>query len=336
MFKLKNRIVILFISFVLLLSNSCTTSNLKSLISSPEFNISGINLKSIDMDGFTFDLKYSVKNPYPVSLSMAGLNADVVYNGETPVTSISADNGFKVSAMSSSSNSVLLNIPYSLILELAKQVSSGKKLESIPLTVNGNALLDTSNVPLISSSTLKVPFKKSFNVPVFKPSLSVSSPSFSMPSKTELKDAFVSGGMSLTKAASMATAILSGGKLASDAFDGIDIDLKFSFNLNVKNEGSCDWNYILDSCQLTLDGNRIASVSPSNGNAISSSSGSIPVTCKLNTVQAGKYIVQLLNRTASNPVVKFDSSLSFPGITEYFGGIPLDYEKEIPISSVKR
>ncbi len=287
------------------------------------------------MDGFTFNVGYSISNPYPVSFSIKGLEADVLYDSDNRLTSLSASEGVTVSGMGNAKNTVSFKIPYKTILNLASK-SSGNDKESLPLSFKGAARLDLSKVPLFDGESLTLLFSKSFNVPVFKPSISVSSPSIQLPSMADLKNSLVNGGMSALKAASLAANMIAGKKLSADALDGVDLDLKFNFNVNVKNEGSCKWNYLLNYCKISSGDNRLASVSPTEGNKISSQSGTIPVTCRLNTVQSGRYIVELLNKTAKNPVVKIDSVLNFPGVSEFMSNIPLDYSKEIPVSSITK
>jgi len=315
------------------LFTSCL-STVSEIVGKPTVKLDSVSLKSLDMEGFTFKAVYSVSNPYPVSFSVAGLNADVIYNSDS-LTSMSASEGITVSGMDTARNTLSFKIPYKTILKLASG-SDGKSDEYLPMNVKGSVKLDLSSVPLFEGETLTLPFTKSFNVPVFKPSFSVSAPALQMPTRAELKDALVNGGMSAVKAASLAANIIAGNKLSPDALDGVDLDLKFNFNLNVKNEGSCKWNFLLDNCKITSGDNRIASVSPVSGNVISSQSGTIPVTCKLNTVQSGRYIVQLLNKTAANPVVTIDSVLNFPGVADFMSNIPLDYSKEISVSSITK
>ncbi|MCR4823257.1 MAG: hypothetical protein K5873_10360 [Treponema sp.] len=82
----------------------------------------------------------------------------------------------------------------------------------------------------------------------------------------------------------------------------------------------------------TVAGN-LADVAPASSATISSSSGTIPMTAKLNTVQAGKFIVQLLNKKGVNPTFNVSSKLSFPEISNALN-LPFNYSKEIPLSNI--
>ncbi len=317
-----------------ILFTSCL-SDVADLLGKPTVKLTSVSLESLDMEGFTFNAGYSISNPYPVSFSVAGVNADVIYDNDTKLTSLSGSEGVTVLGMDTAKNTFSFKIPYKTILSIASGKSDELK-ESVPLSFKGNAKLDLSSVSFFEGETLTLPFSKSFNVPVFKPSFSISAPTLQMPTLADLKDSLVSGGLSAVKAAALASSIIAGKKIASDALDGIDLDMKFNFNLNVKNEGSCSWNYILDNCKISSGENRLVSVSPSEGNIVSSKSGTIPVSCNLNTLQSGKYIVELLNKTAKNPVVTIDSVLNFPEVSDFLSNIPLDYTKEISISSISK
>lgn len=341
---MKTQTKILFTGLLLALSllfTSCLSS-LGEVIAKPQIKFGSISLNSVDMEGFTFNVDYSINNPYPVSFSIAGVNADVMFGSDsdaTKITSLSASEGIKVEGMDTAKNTVSFKIPYKTILSLATKLASSDsegKAEALPLSFKGNAKLDLSAVPLFEGETLTLPFAKSFNVPIFKPSFSVSAPTLQMPTLDDLKNSLVNGGMSVLKAAKLAANIIAGNKLSEDALDGIDLDMTFRFNLNVKNEGSCSWNYLLNNCSLSSGNNRLAKVNPEGSNSISSQSGTIPVSCTLNTIQAGRYIVELLNKTAKNPVVTVDSKLNFPGISGFMTDIPLDYTKEISVSSITK
>lgn len=335
--KVKNTIFSVLLLCAVLFTSCLST--ISEVIGKPQVKFDSIKLEGIDMEGFTFNVGYSVSNPYPVSFSVAGIKADIINdNDSSTITSLNFADGVTVQGMDSARNKVNFKIPYKTILSLASKLASGDEgnSEALPLSFKGTASLDLSSVPLFEGNTLNIPFAKAFKVPVFKPSFSVSAPTLQMPTLADLKNSLVKGGMGTVKAAALAASIIAGTKISSDALDGIDLDMKFNFNLNVKNEGSCKWNYLLDKCSLVSGNNRIADVSPEKGNVISSQSGTIPVTCTLNTIQSGRYIVELLNKTAKNPVISIDSVLNFPGIPEFLSDIPLDFSKEISVSSISK
>lgn len=309
-----------------------TCSTMKELgIASPSINFQNVAIKSLDFEGITFSSNYSISNPYPVAFSIRQVAADVTCNS-SKFTSLSADKGVSVAAMGSKSNSFSFKIPYDTILDLAKSASGQK---SLPFKIAGNASLDLSKVPLMNGQTLTLPFSKSFSVPVFKPSFSLSNPQIVLPSLNELKNSFTSGGMSVAKAAATAAAIIAGKQVAENVFDGVNLNLKCNFNLNVANSGSAAWKYALKNCSIkSAASSSLINLAASGSSEITSSSGTIPLTATLNTLNAGKFIAQILNKKGTNPTFSVESALSFPELS-YAADLPLNYAKEIPLSSFK-
>ena len=186
------------------------------------------------------------------------------------------------------------------------------------------------------NSVSDLPVAADFDVPVFKPKMSVSNIAVKMPSLSELKDQLVNGGLGILKATQIATTLLSGNRITTDILDGIDLNIDFTFDVNVANEGNADWEFNIKDCSLKTAGGALAKVSPSGkATGITSKSATVPMTVSLNTIQSGAFIVQLLNKSGSNPVFMLDTGLSFPD-TKYAKNIPLSYSYEIPLSSVKK
>lgn len=319
---------------------SCST--LKELGLSPSINFQNVAIKSLDLEGITFSCNYSIQNPYPVAFSVKQVSADILYEN-SKFTSLSADKGLSVAALGSKSNAFSFKIPYNTILNFAKS-TSGKK--SLPFSISGNASLDLSKIPLMENQTMTLPFSKSFEVPVFKPSLSLSNPKIVLPTLSEMKNAFTSGGMTVAAASVAAASILAGNKISANIFDNVNLNLKCNFDLKVSNSGSAAWKYLLKNCSIKTNSNAsgnssgnassLIELSPAAGASkeITSSSGTIPLTATLNTLKAGKFIAQILNKSGENPVFTVESGLSFPELS-YVANLPLNYSKEIPFSSFK-
>mgnify|MGYP002624449235 CR=1 FL=1 len=324
----KLRIIsICFLSVLVTALFSCAT--LKQMGLAPSVSLEKVSIAALDMEGITFNCNYAVSNPLPVGISIKKVAADVSCN-ENKFTSLSADEGVKLKASGKNSNKFNFKIPYETILSLAKN-SNASSSSYLPFKINGTASLDLGNSALVQGLASNLPFSANFNVPVFKPSFSVSNPKVTLPSLDTLKNAFVSGGMNVVKAAALATSIVAGKQVAENAFDGVNLDMDVNFNLNVANSGSAAWKYALKNCSLKTNSGDAISLTAAN-NEISSSSGTIPVTAKLNTLTAGKFIAQILNKNGTNPTFSFDSGLSFPELS-YSPDIPLSYSKEISLGS---
>ena len=300
---------------------SCSTNKIPTQIPNPSVSFNSISFVSLDTEGITLKCDYAIKNPYPVSLSLAKLAADITCNGEA-FTTLTADEGIGLSAKSTKKNSFNFKIPYDSILNFAKTFKSEKTL---PFKIAGNATID--NIPLISSITL--PFSKDFDVPVFKPSFSFSSPKVVLPTAKEIISSFTKSGISAVKAASAATSLASGKPIAENLLDNVNMDVKINFNLNVKNEGGADWKYILNSCKISSGGKELTALDVAQ-NEINSADGTIPLTATVNTITAGKFITQIINKSGTNPTFALESGISFPQLKSVT--LPLSCSKEIPLS----
>ena len=318
----------IFVAIALFSLFSCAT--LKKLGLAPSVSLDSVSLAALDLEGITFNCNYKVSNPLPVGISIKKVAADVLYN-ENKFTTLNADEGIKLKASGAKSNKFNFKIPYETILNLAKG-SNASQNKYLPFKINGSVALDLGNSAIVQGLASNLPFSVAFNVPIFKPSFSVSNPTVQLPSLNDLKNSLVSGGMNAVKAAALAGTIIAGKQIAENAFDGVNLDMNVNFNLNVANSGSAAWKYALKNCSIkTASGDAIKLDAGSN-NTISSASGSIPMTAKLNTITAGKFIAQILNKKGENPVFSFDSGLSFPDLS-YSPNIPLAYSKEIPLGN---
>lgn len=328
--KKLNRLVLFFISIIVLSVISCSTLN--GIIGEPKISVSSVSIKSIDFEGITFTCDYTITNPYPVAFSIDKVEADVSCS-EKSIVKLAADEGISVAAVNTRKNAFTFKVPYSAIMNFASEYSAAKK--SLPFTIAGNAYLDLSKSTGLELKSLRLPFSVSFEVPVFKPSFSISNPRIKMMSTSELKEALVNGGIPVAKAVTIAAQLASGKKLSENFFDGIDLNLKFNFDLNIKNEGFSAWQCSLDKCSIKTSGNDLIDIALNKNEKITGSSAKVPVTATLNTLKAGKFIVQLLNKSGKDPVFSVDSKLAFPEL-KYKSDIPLAYSCAIPLSKISK
>ncbi len=325
----KSKIFALLASSALLaIAFSCQTMN--NVFGKPELSMENVGIKALDLEGITFNCNYAVTNPYPIGIALKSVAADVLYNGSEKFTSVSTDNGVTIAANSKNSNALDFKVPYTTILNFAKSLN-GKT--SLPFSVNGSAALDLSAVTGLDIQSISLPFSKNFDVPVFKPSFSVSNVKLKLPTISALSSSLMSSGVSATKATQLATSIISGQQLASNAFDGIDLNLDVTMDLNVKNTGSAAWNMVIKNCSLmNSSGSKLASITPTSGNTISSENATVPMTASISTLKAGAMIVSILNKKGANPTLAVESGISFPGLN--YAEVPLSYSKEIAVSSI--
>jgi len=323
---MKNKILILLSVILAFTTFSCST--LKELGYTPEIKMESVALKGLDFEGITFSCDYSISNPYPLSFSIQKVDATISCS-ESSYVELTTDNGIKVAARGSRKNTIDFKIPYETILKIAKE-TDGK--EALPFEVKGAAFLDLSEVPLANLSSMELPFRVAFDVPVFKPGFSVSNPRLVMPTLTELTGMLKNSGMAAKKAATVAAQLLSGKPVSEALLDGVDLNFKFTFDLKVSNEGNSSWKCDLKDCAIKSGTEDLIDLTLPE-KTLTAKSNVVPVTATLNTLKAGKFIVQMINKSGEDPVFTVDSALTFPEL-EYVQNIPLSYSTKLPLSKV--
>ena len=315
---------------------SCSVSDIESFISElskPTLNFKGISIDSLDTEGISFKCDYSITNPYSIDVSVAQVSADITCDGNA-FTSITANEGVSLAAKSEKENSFDFKVPYDSLIDFAKSYTSGAA--SLPFNVSGSVGLDLSKVTSLTDKTLSLPFSKSIDAPVIKPTFTLSSPKLVLPTTLELLAAFKNSGMSATTAAKTVANIVAGQSVDSSVFDNVDLNIKLNFDMSVSNSGSSAWSYLVKNCSINTgeEGeNALISLDTSDSQAITSSSGTVPLTATLNTLKFGKFIAKIINKSGTNPSFSIESGISFPEI-ESLGDFefPLSFSKEIPLS----
>lgn len=313
---------------------SCTSLDLSGLlggitsqIQTPTLALKSLAITGLDMEGVSFKCNYDITNPYNVAVKLDSLAADISCNS-SKVTSLTANEGISLAAKGTKTNTFDFKLPYTSILNLAKTYTSSK--ESLPFAIAGSVGLDLSAVTNLTNKSLSLPFSKNFNVPVVKPTISLANPKLVLPTMNELVNSLKNSGMTATKAATLAASIIGGKSIDANALSGVDLPLKVNFDLNVKNEGSSAWNYILNSIALTSSDGNVVNLAATE-NTVSSADGTLPVTATINTKTASKFVTQILNKTGSNPKFSIDSGVSFPGLGDTVS-VPLAYSTEVSLS----
>ena len=319
---------------LLFTSLSCGSLDLSGLLGglatqlqTPSLAFKSLAITGLDMEGISFKCNYDITNPYNVAVKLDKLAADISCNS-SKVTSLTANEGISLAANGTKTNTFDFKLPYTSVLELAKTIANSK--ESLPFAIAGSVGLDLSAVTSLSNKSLSLPFSKNFDVPVVKPTLSLSNPKLVLPTLNEIVTSLKNSGMTATKAATLAASIVGGKSIDSNALSGVDLPLKVNFDLNVKNEGSSTWNYILNSIALTSSDGNVINLAATE-NKVSSASGTLPVTATINTLTASKFVTQIINKTGTNPKFSFDSGVSFPSLGNS-ASIPLAYSTEVALS----
>lgn len=327
---MKKAPVLISLLSVLLAVMTFSCQSIGKVLGKPSLALKSVAIKSLDLEGITFNCDYTITNPYPVAFSVKQVAADILYEGST-FTQLTTSKGLSVAARGTKTNSMNFKVPYDTILSFAKK-TSGKT--ALPFTLKGSAGFDLSKVPLAENKTLTIPFTKSFDVPVFKPSLSVSDVKLQLPTVAQLTKSLTNGGMNAVKAATLAANIVAGKSVSESDLSAVNLDMDMHFNVKVANQGSAAWKFLANTCALqSATGGALASVTPTGTTTVSTSSGTIPMKATLSTTKAAAFIAQLINKKGSNPTFVLDSGISFPDL-KYASNLPLKYTKEIPLSSI--
>lgn len=325
------------LSALALLATSCSTieeiigtgGSSTAKVSKPTFSLGAVTINSLDLEGITFNANYTVKNPYPLALSVQKISADILYNASN-FTTLNTVNGLKINASSSSSNAFTFKVPYNSIMNLAKN-TSGKT--ALPFLLKGSAAFDLSSIPYMANQSLTIPFSQNFNIPVFKPELSAANFKLKMPSLSDLTKSFSNSGMSISKAATVAAAMISRKSIDADTLKNINLNMDMTFDMNVANKGSAAWEYAVKNCSIMNGTSELATVNTADSSKITGKSAVIPMKVTLNTIKSGSFIAQIINKSASTPTLNLDSSLSFPGMS-YAPNLPLKFTQTLSPKSI--
>ncbi|MBQ0051862.1 MAG: LEA type 2 family protein [Treponema sp.] len=321
--------------------------NASSGIDKPSLDFKDVSFKNLDSEGITLECQYDITNPYAINLNVDAVKVDVACE-ENAMGSIDASEGISMEAKSTKTNKFDWKIKYDSLLNLANSYKeAGEEKDKLPFTFSGKVALNNELLP-----DLEIPFSKNVNAPVVKPSFEASSPKLNWPSSDEIiesfKRAFSSSNRGilddLTVAANAANFAykLTQGEVDVETLKKMDLNLNLNFNLDVSNKGGAAWAYLLKTCSIDTKGvldtnaDSLIEIDTSNLKTITSASGTIPLTAKLNTVTAGDFIASIVKGSGTNPTFKLGSDVKFPGLGGLLGDleIPLDYELGIPLSSI--
>ncbi len=264
--KIAKLCVVMALTFLLA---SCSTLRYFNLI--PTVNVTSLKMSSLDLDGMNFTLSYRVDNPYPVDLTLAELDLDVLYFDDLLLKVDSVD-PFEIRAQRTSKHTLNFKIPYDKILSFTKSVR-GKTM--VNCTLNGAAYIDYSSyASFMNKIDSKLPILYTFSVPIMKPSFSVSNFKFTPPSL-------------------------------------MNLNAGISFDLSVTENASAAWECEIKNCSLKDGDNNLIALKTDGNATISSSNKSVRVTAELNPVSAAGFIAKLIKKEGSNPVFVADSEFVF-------------------------
>lgn len=312
---------ILALIVVVTLFVSCST--LEDLGMNPDFKIDSIAIESLDLDGMTFRCDYTVTNPYPIGIRLAELDLDIMYNGSL-FSTVESQNGLNLSASSRNKNSAVFRLSYDQIINLARGANSSSTL---PFTLDVQAGFDISSVPYLSDSVFRVNYSHDFEVPVFKPEITVVKSNLIYPSADEIAQALINSGVNFLQAAVQAGQIASGQSLGESVMSSLDLDFGLAMEIQVNNRGGSQFEFDLNSCSISTGSGSIANLNILSGNSVRNSGDIVKLEATINPVETGSLLSDLMSGYSSAIILSLDSNIAFPG-TIFSNGIPVVFEEE--------
>lgn len=247
--------VILIITASMLIQ--CTSFDPSMFKKKPTARIASVEIESITLQDITFLFDVAIDNPYPVTIRLAGVSFDFLVENDR-VFSSKTGREIRVERQSSSTTPLSVTITYR---ELARAVKNYTRRDYINCTIKGDILVKVPSlgIPGVPPS-LTFPYSVKKKMPALKPNLSLANFKLHMPSMKEVMESLArqGSGVSAGQAYGMLDSLLSG-KSSSSSIDPskIDIPIKMSFDIVLKNETraamnftNCTYNFFMDGESL--------------------------------------------------------------------------------------
>jgi LEA14-like dessication related protein len=253
--------VILFL-YVLTFCSMYQASAFDFSFAKPSATMKEFDIESITLRDVTFLFNVSVKNPYPVGLTLAGVKLKFSVEGKQ-LFETETSKGFKIKARGEADNKFTVNLKYVDIIKIIKDYSQKEYLET---TINTEIIVPTPKAvrkpPIPESFSFKYTLHK--KIPAIKPTINIANFSVQEPSLEDVTTALKKAGKNVDpkKAANMISNLISG-KKADNIIDpaSIDLKLKVNFDIELKNDSkakllfsSLDYNFFVNSATL-VNGN---------------------------------------------------------------------------------
>jgi len=191
--KKQRYLLILVLALVGINNYSCGTSlsSLKSFnstgVSKPTAHIEKFEIKKITLRDITFLFHIGISNPYPVVLSLSGVDIDFFTEGKK-LFNLKNSNGFKINANGKATNIFELTLKYSTIVDL---VNSFTNKDSILLDLKVAIHIPLPKLPgLAKDITLKFDLQK--KIPAILPKVNIKNFKVKVPSLKDIKKQLVS------------------------------------------------------------------------------------------------------------------------------------------------
>jgi hypothetical protein len=222
----------------------------------PTATLSKFEVAAVSLRDITFLFELSVKNPYPVNLSFAGMT--LVFNVEgARVFTAASQGGFTVPAAGSKSNQFTVKLAYQDIEKLVKEYASKDYLDTV---INGTLDIPLPKLPGLPRS-YSFSYKLEKKIPAIKPRLAVRDFTVVPPTQDQVKAALANAGKKVDpgKALGAIASVLQGKKPAAPVIDPSDIDVpvSVSFTIELDNEARAELSFARLGYRLSVNGDSL-------------------------------------------------------------------------------
>lgn len=267
---------------------------IQSQIPKPDFSVTNLSIKEMNLTDMTLLLDTSVKNPYPVSLPTSKLGLDVMIEG-MKLSHIDTDLG-KIEAKSTKNLPMDIKLKYTDLLRFYKNFPTK---EALALNLKGDLKLPIpAQYRITGDKEVSFPVDYKKNIPAIQPSLEVSNFSVQLPD--------------FKKTATQAASSLLGSILGTSEKEEAP-SIETSFDLKFTNASPAKFLMNNLKFDMDLDGNSFFSGAPKEI-IQEENSNIVKIKTAMPVVEAGTALMRSFQSKTANYNLKGISGIVFPGI----------------------
>jgi len=279
-------------------------------VPTPTAEVRRFQLEAISLRDVTFLFELAVKNPYPVSISFAGMTLAFAVEGAKVFTT-GSEGGFSVPANGEKSNTFTVNLAYESIIKLVKDYTTHEWLNTV---IDGTLVIPLPKIPGVPDD---VTFTYSFSkrIPAIKPRVSLLNFRVLPPTREQVADAIVRAGRKTDpgKALGVFRNILEGKKPPAPVIDPADLDvpLTVDFTLEIRNDARGPLSFDKLGYELSVNGERLV-VGESSSIVREKGKDLITVSNAFSSSKLSRNVKAVFSRRKGSFGVIGDASIKFP------------------------
>ncbi|MEK6795405.1 MAG: LEA type 2 family protein [Spirochaetota bacterium] len=225
----------------------------------PTATMERFDIKQISLRDITFTFDVAVHNPYPVALTLDGVDLDLSVEKQ-PLFKTTTSKGFSVAAKGKQTSSFDVTLTYGSIMKIIADYSARDYL-----VCDIDALVKIPLPKVIAGlpPSVNLPFKLSQKIPAIKPKVSIANFAVTMPTESDVRAALTEStsaqlkAVDAKKAQGMFASLLSGKPVAAPVIKPADIDLKIKvlFDIVLENQAKAPIDFSSLSFQFFINSN---------------------------------------------------------------------------------